>query len=263
MSISLRCDSDGISAGDSVKVRRSLAASTISSRRTPTPTLASLSTPRKAMGRPTPSSLRLTFHCRAGNAALGAAGLAPLVLSAACAARSASRSWRAIAFSLAAALRALLVWALASGVGAEISPAVISAIKRGSARVAEVDFTVFFLLARTWWMGRVGSMPGRCHLYDKVYRGGSARRLRKTVVCNCWADSVAASQQQIREEWLPGFMVRKNGARLLHCSGLVTWCCMSMASEQQEAHAVVLAKTHPLPPVEGGHRGRRPQAARR
>jgi len=38
---------------------------------------------------------------------------------------------------------------------------------------------------------------------------------------------------------------------------------MSMAREQQEAHAVVLAKTHPLPPVEGGHRGRRPQAARR
>ena len=185
-----------------MKVRRSLAASTISSRRTPTPTLASLSTPRKAMGRPTPSSLRLTFHCRAGNAALGAAGLAPLVLSVVCAARSASRSWRVVAFSLAAVLRALLVWALASGAGAEISPAVISAITSGSARVAEVDFTVFFLLASTWWMGRVGPMLGWCHLYDKVYRGGSARRLRKTVVCNCGADSVAALQQQIREEWL-------------------------------------------------------------
>ena len=158
LSISLRCDSEGISAGDSVKVRRSLAASTISSRRTPTPTLASLSTPRKAMGRPTPSSLRLTFHCRAGNAALGAAGLAPLVLSVVCAARSASRSWRAVAFSLAAALRALLVWALASGAGAEISPAAVSPIKRGSVLRAEVDFTVFFLLARNLWMGRIGPM---------------------------------------------------------------------------------------------------------
>ena len=27
-------------------------------------------------------------------------------------------------------------------------------------------------------------------------------------------------------------------------------CCTSMSSEQQAAHAVVLAKTHPLPPVE-------------
>ena len=71
-------------------------------------------------------------------------GLAPIALSLACTARADSRSWRVRAFSLAAALRALLVWALACGAGAEISPAVISATKRGSARVAEVDFTVFF-----------------------------------------------------------------------------------------------------------------------
>lgn len=66
-SITFRCDNPGSRAGDRVNVRRSLAASTNSSRRTLTPMLPSLSTPRSVRGLPSPSCLKLFFHWRSGS----------------------------------------------------------------------------------------------------------------------------------------------------------------------------------------------------
>ena len=128
-----------------------------------------------------------------------------------------------VAFPLAAVLRALLVWALASGAG--ISPAVISPINRGSVLRAEVDFTVFFCWLVPCEWDALGPW-GRCHFYDKVYRRASGLRLRNNVCLQLQGRQrcifTAANTRRV-VAWIHD---SKNGARLLHCPGLmtVTWC---------------------------------------
>ena len=137
LSITFKCDRLGISAGESVNVRRNLADSTSSSRRTPRPTLASLSTPRKANGLATPRSFRLTFQSRFGNSGAvaspaAAARVIGVVFANVLAVTFAMCVFVPLVRSRAEdSLTGGVVWACAANKGGYASPSAINAVSSG------------------------------------------------------------------------------------------------------------------------------------